>query len=201
MLEHLLIDAQEAQAEMEPIKRVSPKKLLSAQEATSDWLKEIGAPDEQEALAEQQKNAARLAFASVVTDQSEEQQRRALMQIRSPKAFEKLSAMLEAHDWDFIQHTRELRSLSVVKLLKETEHHDARIRLRAIELLGKVTEVGLFTDRVEVKHSETSDSELEARIKEKLERFMIANGQLEDAIPKETQGELLLDSDPPASPE
>jgi hypothetical protein len=39
-------------------------------------------------------------------------------------------------------------------------------------LLGKVTEVGLFTDKIEVKKEEMSDSELEQRIKEKLNRFM-----------------------------
>ena len=35
-------------------------------------------------------------------------------------------------------------------------------------LLGKVTEIGLFTDKIEVKKNELSDAELEARIKEKL---------------------------------
>jgi hypothetical protein len=39
-------------------------------------------------------------------------------------------------------------------------------------LLGKVTEVGLFTDKVEIKKAELSDSEIDAKIKEKLNRFM-----------------------------
>jgi hypothetical protein len=39
-------------------------------------------------------------------------------------------------------------------------------------MLGKVTEVALFTERVEVKKTEMSDVELETRIKEKLNRFM-----------------------------
>ena len=37
--------------------------------------------------------------------------------------------------------------------------------------LGKVTEVGLFTEKVEVKKTELSDIELEARIKEKLNKM------------------------------
>ncbi len=37
---------------------------------------------------------------------------------------------------------------------------------------GKVTEVALFTERVEVKKTQMSDVELETRIKEKLNRFM-----------------------------
>jgi hypothetical protein len=44
-----------------------------------------------------------------------------------------------------------------------------RIRLKALEMLGKVTEVGLFTERIEIKKTELSDVELDERIKQKLE--------------------------------
>jgi hypothetical protein len=53
--------------------------------------------------------------------------------------------------------------------LEETDHPDARIRLKALEMLGKVTEVGLFTERIEIKKTELSDVELDERIKQKLE--------------------------------
>ena len=39
-------------------------------------------------------------------------------------------------------------------------------------MLGKVTEIGLFTEKIEIKKEELSDSELDLRIKEKLNRFM-----------------------------
>jgi hypothetical protein len=39
-------------------------------------------------------------------------------------------------------------------------------------MLGKVTEVALFTERVEIKKTDLSDEELEKRIKEKLGRYM-----------------------------
>ena len=48
------------------------------------------------------------------------------------------------------------------------DHPDARIRLKAIELLGKVTEIGLFTERIQVKKEELDDQELDNRIREKL---------------------------------
>ena len=38
--------------------------------------------------------------------------------------------------------------------------------------LGKVTEVGLFTEQIEVKKTEMSDAEVEQRIKDKLAKFM-----------------------------
>jgi hypothetical protein len=59
--------------------------------------------------------------------------------------------------------------MAVAKILEETDHPDARIRLKALEMLGKVTEVGLFTERIEIKKTELSDVELDERIKQKLE--------------------------------
>ncbi len=44
--------------------------------------------------------------------------------------------------------------------------------MKALALLGKVTEVGLFTEKIEVKQAPASDAELDARIKEKLGKFM-----------------------------
>jgi hypothetical protein len=76
--------------------------------------------------------------------------------------------MLTIYDWSFVDHARHLRGMAVAKIVEETDHPDARIRLKALELLGKVTEVGLFTERIEVKKSEMSDAELDTKIKEKL---------------------------------
>ena len=45
-------------------------------------------------------------------------------------------------------------------------------RLKALGLLGKVTEVGLFTEKIEIAKAPASDAELDARIKEKLGKFM-----------------------------
>jgi hypothetical protein len=80
--------------------------------------------------------------------------------------------MVTAYQWKFIEQAEELRSMAVSHIVKEIQHPDARIRLKALEMLGKVTEVALFTDRVTVKNEEISDEELDARIKEKLGRYM-----------------------------
>jgi hypothetical protein len=80
--------------------------------------------------------------------------------------------MLTAYDWEFVHQAKELRGYAVAKLVEETQSPNANIRLKALGLLGKVTEIGLFTDKIEVKKEEMSDTELEQRIKEKLNRFM-----------------------------
>jgi hypothetical protein len=80
--------------------------------------------------------------------------------------------MLTAYDWAFVEQARELRGYAVAQILEEVKHPDARIRLKALQMLGTVTEVALFTERVEVKKTQMSDVELETRIKDKLNRFM-----------------------------
>jgi hypothetical protein len=38
--------------------------------------------------------------------------------------------------------------------------------------LGKVTEVGLFTDKIEIKKTDLTDAEIDQKLKDKLNRFM-----------------------------
>jgi hypothetical protein len=71
-----------------------------------------------------------------------------------------------------MEQAKELRGYAVSQILEETKHPDAKIRLKALDMLGKVTEVALFTERVEVRKTQLSDSDLDAKIKEKLNRFM-----------------------------
>ena len=59
--------------------------------------------------------------------------------------------MLTAYDWEFVQQAKELRGYTVAKLVEETQNPNPNVRLKALGLLGKVTEVGLFTDKVEIK--------------------------------------------------
>jgi hypothetical protein len=112
------------------------------------------------------------AFTNIVTAKPAEMTHTSLANIKTPEAVQRLVGMLSAYDWEFVQQAKEIRGYTVAKLVEETEHPNANIRLKALGLLGKVTEVGLFTEKIEVKKTEMSDIELEARIKDKLNRFM-----------------------------
>ena len=57
-----------------------------------------------------------------------------------------------------------------------------------LELLGKVTEVGLFTERIEIKKTALSDVELDAKIKEKLL-------QIQNTVDEPENDEDILDVD------
>lgn len=177
MLEHLIhgefhpevVDATAAQ--VTPFDKADPITTIDAKVKTAEWLKDLELEDEEiETKAEQE--AARKSFASLVTGQSVATTQQALANVKAPAAVQHLVGMLTAYDWAFVEQAKELRGFAVAKILEEVEHPDARIRLKALDMLGKVTEVALFTERVEVKKTEMSDVELETRIKEKLNRFM-----------------------------
>jgi len=177
MLEHLIngefcpevVDA--TQTAVLPFAQVAPAAVIDAQVKTANWLKDLELDDE-EAESKADAQAARKSFASLVTGQPPQNIQQALATVKTPAAVQHLVGMLTAYDWAFVEQAKELRGFAVAKILEEVDHPDARIRLKALDMLGKVTEVALFTERVEVKKTEMSDTELENRIKEKLNKFM-----------------------------
>jgi hypothetical protein len=152
-----------------PIKDASVKETIDAQVNTADWLKTI-TDDDEELLDRAQEQRVGEAFGALITNNPQAKEK--LLELELPEEVKSAVSMVTAYQWKFVEQAQELRSMSVAKIVKETDHPDARIRLKALELLGKVTEVALFTDRVEVKKTEMSDEELEAQIKKKLERYM-----------------------------
>ncbi len=174
MLEHLINFEPEVHAHsgnFVPMDRTDPADVVDGMAKTVDWLKELGAVDTDTLVSEAQSQAARTAFTNIVTAKPAEMTHTSLANIKTPEAVQRLVGMLSAYDWEFVQQAKQIRGYTVAKLVEETEHPNANIRLKALVALGKVTEVGLFTEKIEVKKEEVSDTELEARIKEKLNRF------------------------------
>ena len=72
-----------------------------------------------------------------------------------------------------VESASQVRHLVMNRLLHETDNEDARIRIRALELLGKVTEVGLFSERVEVTHTHQTADDLREKLREKLQKIVV----------------------------
>jgi hypothetical protein len=190
MLEHL-IDFTPPPAtpqSVKPLADASPEDIVAAQLNTAQWLEEVGAPTTDQAQAAAATAAAQQAFQSLTT-QTPEEQRKALVQIKTPAAVRHLTGMLTAYDWEFVQQAKELRGYAVSQILEETKHPDAKIRLKALDMLGRVTEVALFTERVEVKKTDLTDAEIEAKIKEKINRFMQVTDVIDVASTEENSPE------------
>jgi len=147
----------------------TPAQTLNSQKKTSDWLAQFN-DDDEATLTEAQEEKTADAFNALI--RSDPNAKNRLLQLDLPEEIKAAVGMVTAYQWKFVEQAEELRSMAVSHIVKEIQHPDARIRLKALEMLGKVTEVALFTDRIAVKSEDVTDEELDARIKEKLGRYM-----------------------------
>ena len=71
-----------------------------------------------------------------------------------------------------VQSATHIRHLVTNKLLLETENPDAKVRIRALELLGKMSDVSLFAEKSEITVTHQSTDDLRSKLREKLERLV-----------------------------
>jgi len=90
-------------------------------------------------------------------------------------------SILQEYDMQVVHEAKTLRHYVTNKLIVESDNMDARIRMKALELLGKISDVGLFSERTEVTVTNKSTSELEDVLKSKLKKLMGAS-EVQDAV-------------------
>lgn len=168
MFEHLLVADP---GHYVPWDSATPQQVLAAQEGTADWLTSHGIASAEELIADIHKPIARETFAKIATGADADTVKQGMQKLTTPAAVRHLVAMLDAYDWEFVYQAQKLRGYAVAKILEDTQLPDPRHRLRALEMLGKITEVGLFTERVEITKVDLTDEALEAKIKQKLDKF------------------------------
>ena len=93
-------------------------------------------------------------------------------QLEIPAVVQKLTAMITEYDHQIIQDAVQVRRLVTNKLLEDADHADARHRLKALELLGKISDVGLFSEKTEITVKHLSPDDLETQIKSKLFKIL-----------------------------
>lgn len=99
----------------------------------------------------------------------------------------RLDAMLSELDEEIVNAAVRLRAYTTNKLLHESDNPDPKVRIKALELLGKIKDVGLFSEKLEITHKTKSDEELEAEIRKKLEVYM-GNAEIVDVEEEEKSG-------------
>lgn len=201
MLDHLLNFEPEVQPVTEaplPVDDATPAQALNGKIETADWLKEMGSPDTETVVSELEKKQARDTFSALAMAAPLKEQKDLITRIETPAAVRHLTSMLTAYDWEFVQQAKELRGYAVAKILEDCENPNANIRLKALGLLGKVTEVGLFTEKIEVKKTDLTEAEVDAKLKEKLAKFMnVSDAEILDVTPANTpQSSDEVDVDP-----
>lgn len=126
------------------------------------------------AVTEQDKQEARMAFAASKTPAPK---------TTTPGAIVHLESLLNEWDQEVLDVGRRLRNYVTNKLIVETTDPDPRVRLKALENLGRISSVGLFSERIDITVTHRTISDIEADLKKTLELF---TGQVIDVTPKET---------------
>lgn len=96
-----------------------------------------------------------------------------------------------------VQKAVQIRHLVTNRLILESANPDPRIRIRALELLGKISDVGLFTERSEVVITARSTDELKQTLREKFNKLRekISAENVVDVTPVEKPTSINLDEE------
>ena len=100
-----------------------------------------------------------------------------------PSAAEAKAASVLVRQFDFqaFADAQQARTYITNKLIKISDCGDPKVELKALELLGKHSDIGLFTERSEITVHHTTSKGLEDSIKERIKRLMHAD--VTDVIP------------------
>ena len=105
----------------------------------------------------------------------------------TPKTVSKSAEAAAAHhlvkrfDFQAFSDALQARNFITNKLIELADNGDPKIELKALELLGKHSDIGLFTERSEITVHHTTSSSLENSIKERIKRLL--NTEVTDITP------------------
>lgn len=85
-------------------------------------------------------------------------------QIFKPGVAIKLGAILTEYDVQVARDAAQLRTVATNKLIEMLDDPDPKVRLKAVEMIGKIADVGLFAERTEITIINKSTEELEKEL-------------------------------------
>lgn len=107
-----------------------------------------------------------------------------------PATYYEVNEILKEFSTKVVDNALQIRLLVTNKLILESINPDPKIRIRALELLGKITDVGLFTEKSEVTINHRSNQELVSSLRAKIQKLMHPQG-IEDAQTVQVNGETI----------
>ena len=131
----------------------------------------LGAPLEvDESTAEKEKTLLAQAIAQKKTKA-----------LTSPNTAFAAAAFLRTYGQQLALDVAQARSAITNKLMELANCGDPKFELKALELLGKHSDIGLFTERSEITINYKDPKDLEEAIKERVKRLL--NGDVSDVTP------------------
>lgn len=101
--------------------------------------------------------------------------------LQQPTAAFAAREFLKAYGNQLAMDVHEVRSAVTAKLMELANCGDPKFELKALELLGKHSDIGLFTERSEITVNYKSSGDLENAIKERVRRLL--NADIVDITP------------------
>lgn len=89
----------------------------------------------------------------------------------TPGTIKHLNTILSEYDREVFDVHRRLRAYVTNKLILDSSDPDPKTRLKALELLGKVSGVGLFSDRVDINVTHRTVKDIETELRKTLELY------------------------------
>jgi hypothetical protein len=111
--------------------------------------------------------------------------------LSSPGMVVYLQSLLAEYDKVVIKSSQQIRTYVTNKLIMESSNADPRIRLKSLEMLGKISDVGLFTDKTEITMRHRPTEELEQMLRERLTKVLEA--EVVDNSTKPNKAQIQID--------
>ena len=86
-----------------------------------------------------------------------------------------VSTLVKKFDFNAFADQLQARNFITNRLIELADNGDPKVELKALELLGKHSDIGLFTERNEITIHHTTSSALENSIKERVKRLLNAD--------------------------
>ena len=135
-------------------------------------------------MTEEDEEAARKLFAEVDAKKKKGQSSNT---VNPPSLYQgnvalKLGALLNEYDKRVVLDATQARTYIMNRLLEISSCGEAKTELRALELFGKMSDVGAFTEKSEVTITHRTSNDIKEVLKEKITRLLATD--VEDVTPK-----------------
>jgi hypothetical protein len=156
--------------------------------STATLLSELGMPFE---MTEEDEKKAQSLFRSVDTTKKVQNNPQQLYD--APVAI-RLQALLSEYDKAIVADAAQARTYITNRLLDISACGDTKHELRALELLGKMSDIGAFTEKSEITITHKTSDDLRKAIEDKLKRLLLMNTANAEEVRPRAEEELgLLD--------
>lgn len=90
----------------------------------------------------------------------------------TPPSLVLVDSILQNFGHSVAESAVQIRHMVTNKLIEETENPDPRVRIRALELLGKISDVGLFSEKTEITITHQTTDDIKERLRAKLTKLV-----------------------------